>query len=104
MDRPISHYTNSKIHNFPQLPIWLRFRADLKLTDQQKIRIGAAAWSFQEWRGGFYPAELPESEWLEFYGRYLPAVEIDSTFYSIAGGKCHPPLGRGNAVFVSFQL
>jgi len=55
----------------------------LNLTDQQKIRIGAAAWSFQEWRGSFYPAELPESEWLEFYARYLPAVEIDSTFYSV---------------------
>ena len=54
----------------------------MNLTDQQKIRIGAAAWSFQEWRESFYPAELPESEWLEFYARYLPAVEIDSTFYA----------------------
>ncbi len=26
---------------------------------------------------------MPESEWLEFYARYLPAVEIDSTFYSV---------------------
>jgi len=25
---------------------------------------------------------LPESHWLEFYARYFPAVEIDSTFYS----------------------
>jgi len=55
----------------------------LNLTDQQKIRIGACAWSFQEWRGAFYPPDLPESRWLEFYARYLPAVEIDSTFYNI---------------------
>ena len=54
----------------------------MNLTDQQKIRIGAVAWSFQEWRESFYAAELPESEWLEFYARYLSAVEIDSTFYA----------------------
>jgi len=55
----------------------------LNLTDQQKIRIGTCAWSFPDWRGTFYPSELPESEWLQFYARYLPAVEIDSTFYSV---------------------
>ena len=54
----------------------------MNLTDQQKIRIGAVAWSFPEWRQSFYPNDLPESEWLEFYARYLPAVEIDSTFYA----------------------
>ncbi|MFN2541250.1 MAG: DUF72 domain-containing protein [Chthoniobacterales bacterium] len=53
----------------------------VKLNDQQKIRIGACAWSFEDWRGPFYPAELPESHWLEFYARYFPAVEVDSTFY-----------------------
>jgi uncharacterized protein YecE (DUF72 family) len=53
----------------------------VNLADQQKIRIGTCAWSFDEWRETFYPAELPESEWLEVYARYLSAVEIDSTFY-----------------------
>ena len=55
----------------------------MNLTDQQKIRIGTCAWTFPDWRGSFYPSELPESEWLQFYARYLPAVEIDSTFYSV---------------------
>jgi uncharacterized protein YecE (DUF72 family) len=54
----------------------------LNLTDQQKIRIGACAWSFDEWRGAFYPDQYPTNQWLEFYARYFPAVEIDSTFYS----------------------
>jgi len=55
----------------------------LNLTEQQKIRIGASGWSFPEWRGSFYPSGLPDSEWLEFYARHLPAVEIDSTFYAV---------------------
>lgn len=56
--------------------------ARVNLTAQQKIRLGACAWSFDEWRGNFYPADLPEERWLEYYARYFPAVEIDSTFYS----------------------
>lgn len=54
----------------------------LNLTAQQKIRIGSCAWTFDGWRGAFYPADLPPSRWLEFYARYFPAVEIDSTFYA----------------------
>ncbi len=53
----------------------------MNLIDQQKVKIGTCAWSFNEWRGAFYPPELPESHWLEFYSRYLSCVEIDSTFY-----------------------
>jgi uncharacterized protein YecE (DUF72 family) len=54
----------------------------LNLTDQQKIRIGACAWSFDDWRAAFYPPDLPNSQWLEFYAQYFPAVEVDSTFYA----------------------
>ncbi len=53
----------------------------MNLSAQQKIRLGSCAWSYDEWRGAFYPADLPHERWLEFYARYFPAVEIDSTFY-----------------------
>ena len=54
----------------------------MNLNDQQKIRIGTCAWGFADWQPAFYPPDLPESHWLEFYARCFPAVEIDSTFYS----------------------
>lgn len=53
----------------------------MKLAQQQKIRIGTCAWSFDEWQGTLYPSDLPESRRLEFYARSFPAVEVDSTFY-----------------------
>ena len=53
----------------------------MNLNSQQKIRLGACAWSYDEWRGPFYPADLPAERRLEFYAHYFPAVEIDSTFY-----------------------
>jgi uncharacterized protein YecE (DUF72 family) len=54
----------------------------LNLFDQQKIRIGSCAWSFDDWRGTFYPLDLPESHWLAFYAGHFPAVEVDSTFHA----------------------
>jgi uncharacterized protein YecE (DUF72 family) len=54
----------------------------LNLFDQQKIRIGSCAWSFDDWRGVFYPLDLPESQWLDFYAGHFPAVEVDSTFHA----------------------
>ena len=58
----------------------------MNLNQQQRIRIGACAWSFEDWREAFYPRDLPESRWLEFYARHFPTVEIDSTFYAAPGG------------------
>ncbi len=55
----------------------------MNLSDQQKIRIGSCAWSFQDWRGVFYPPDLPESRWIEFYSNYLTAVEVDYTFHTV---------------------
>jgi uncharacterized protein YecE (DUF72 family) len=46
-----------------------------------QIKIGTCAWSYEDWRGVFYPEHLPAAERLAFYARHLPAVEVDSTFY-----------------------
>jgi uncharacterized protein YecE (DUF72 family) len=50
--------------------------------DQQKIRVGSCAWSFDDWRAVFYPTDLPESHRLEFYAAHFPTVEVDSTFHA----------------------
>ena len=47
------------------------------------IHIGTCAWSFDDWRGAFYPEHLGHAKWLEFYARHLRAVEVDSTFYHL---------------------
>lgn len=57
----------------------------MNLIDQQKIRIGTCAWTFDDWAGTFYPVELPQTQRLEFYARQFPAVELDSTFYAAPG-------------------
>jgi len=72
-----------RMDGFPGGGVPLSWQGQLNLTAQQKIRLGSCAWSFEEWRGDFYPADLPPGRWLEFYSRYFPAVEVDSTFYAV---------------------
>lgn len=47
----------------------------------EKVRIGTCAWSFEDWRGVFFPEHLAASHRLEFYARFFGCVEVDSTFY-----------------------
>jgi uncharacterized protein YecE (DUF72 family) len=44
---------------------------------------GASGFSFTSWRPGFYPAGTRPSEFLAFYARRLPAVELNATFYRL---------------------
>ncbi len=43
--------------------------------------IGTSGFSYPEWRGVFYPPGLPSREWLAFYAREFPALELNVTFY-----------------------
>lgn len=46
-----------------------------------KFWIGTSGFSYKEWKGNFYPENLPDKEMLRFYAERLPAVEINNTFY-----------------------
>ncbi len=37
------------------------------------LYVGTSGWAYPEWRGTFYPAGLPQGEFLAFYGRELGA-------------------------------
>lgn len=43
--------------------------------------IGCSGFAQGYWKGFFYPEDLPAKEYLNYYSRYLNAVEINSTFY-----------------------
>jgi uncharacterized protein YecE (DUF72 family) len=46
-----------------------------------KLCVGTSGYSFPEWKGSFYPADLPAARMLQFYGQRFQTVEINSTFY-----------------------
>lgn len=43
--------------------------------------IGTMGFSYKDWNGVFYPAELKASGYLRYYSRIFNCVEVDSTFY-----------------------
>jgi uncharacterized protein YecE (DUF72 family) len=45
--------------------------------------VGTSGWAYPEWRGSFYPARLPQAEFLGHYGQTLSACEVNATFYRI---------------------
>src|SRR5215470_10277701 len=48
-----------------------------------ELHVGTSGYSYKEWKGNFYPEDLPAKEMLSYYSRKLPAVEINNTFYRL---------------------
>ena len=47
-----------------------------------KIHIGIGGWTFEPWRGVFYPSDLTQKRELEYASRALTSIEINGTYYS----------------------
>lgn len=45
------------------------------------IRIGVGGWTYEAWRGAFYPSDLPRKRELEYASRRLTSIEVNGTFY-----------------------
>lgn len=46
------------------------------------IRVGIGGWTFEPWRGVFYPPKLPRAKEIEFATNAMTAIEVNGTFYS----------------------
>jgi len=45
------------------------------------LYVGTSGYSYKEWKGTFYPEDLPDKKMLHFYGERFRSVEINNTFY-----------------------
>ena len=52
-----------------------------------KILVGTSGYNYPEWKGSFYPSDLPVSKMLSFYTGHFPTVEINYTFYRFPNEK-----------------
>ena len=48
---------------------------------EPEIRVGIGGWTYEPWRGSFYPVDLPQKRELEFAAQAFGAIEINATFY-----------------------
>lgn len=45
------------------------------------LHVGTSGYSYKEWKGSFYPPDLPAGGMLRFYAERFGTVEINNTFY-----------------------
>ncbi len=43
--------------------------------------VGTSGWTYDHWKGNFYPTGLPKSRWFDYYAAIFSTVEINATFY-----------------------
>jgi uncharacterized protein YecE (DUF72 family) len=46
------------------------------------IKVGIGGWSYEPWRGTFFPEKLPKTKELHHASRRVTAIEVNGTFYS----------------------
>ena len=47
------------------------------------VRVGTSGYSFDDWRGRFYPDTTAKGKMLDYYAQHFRTVEINSTYYRI---------------------
>jgi uncharacterized protein YecE (DUF72 family) len=43
--------------------------------------IGCSGFHYKDWKGPFYPADLPQNKWFDYYCRHFGTIELNVTFY-----------------------
>jgi len=51
--------------------------------DARRSLVGTCGYSYEEWRGVLYPEGLPKREFLGWYSRLFPFVELDFSYYGM---------------------
>jgi uncharacterized protein YecE (DUF72 family) len=54
---------------------------------QGRIYVGIGGWTYEPWRGVFYPKGLPQSRELKYAAERLTSIEVNGTFYSTQSPK-----------------
>src|SRR5258706_4914532 len=50
---------------------------------EDMMLIGPSGWQYKDWRGRFYPRDLPQRLWLEHYAAAFATVEVNNAFYGL---------------------
>jgi uncharacterized protein YecE (DUF72 family) len=51
------------------------------------IYVGTSGYNYPEWKGSFYPSDLPAAKMLPYYAERFSTVEINYTFYRMPTAK-----------------
>ena len=52
-----------------------------------RLRVGTSGWQYDDWRGRFYPEDVPRRAWLRWYAGRFDTVEVNNTFYRLPAAR-----------------
>jgi uncharacterized protein YecE (DUF72 family) len=65
------------------------------LADKKRIiLVGTSGYSYQDWKGPFYPSDIKDRDMLAFYAGRFPAVEINFTYYRLPAARTIAAIAR----------
>jgi uncharacterized protein YecE (DUF72 family) len=47
------------------------------------LHVGTSGWQYRDWKGTFYPGDLPQRRWLSHYAERFATVELNNSFYHL---------------------
>lgn len=58
------------------------------------IRLGTSGYSYDDWKGVFYPVGVEKRNYLSYYAQLFDTVEIDATYYRIPSSSMFEAIAR----------
>jgi uncharacterized protein YecE (DUF72 family) len=68
------------------------------------LHVGTSGFAYDDWRGRWYPPDLPRAHFFDYYAERFNAVEINSTFYHLYSPRMMDSLVRRAAGRVLFAV
>lgn len=56
-------------------------------SNANQILVGTSGFAYKEWKGSFYPTDLPAKKYLSYYAEHFRTTEINNTFYRMPTAK-----------------
>ena len=66
----------------------------MKMKSDAGLHIGTSGWSYDCWKGDFYPEKLAKTKYLDHYADHFTTVEMNSIFYQLPPAKVMPQFAR----------
>jgi uncharacterized protein YecE (DUF72 family) len=66
--------------------------------------VGTSGWQYSDWKGPFYPNDLPQREWLAYFSERFPTVEVNNTFYMLPKPETFAKWREGSAAGFIFVV
>lgn len=69
-----------------------------------KWHIGCSGFLYRDWKNIFYPPDIPQRSWLQYYSNQFDTLEINSTFYKFPEAKNLKKFYEQTSVDFQFSL